>query len=210
MGGAPASQPPRPSHEYYYGVHYADCEHEVRPVTAGHRLVAVYSLCLRHKYHIPLMAPSVDTIQSLVQRVSTLDRCCGYILEHQYTSSSLSLLGLRALKGRDRAVADSLVLASAAMRQEDPGKGLVLHVARARRVINAHDDRYATSAADLELQLDVGEGGVFAADGSEPSPGGGALELLRGIRSVPDISLLVRSFPHGHLAIYITPDQSPW
>ena len=64
-GGAEASQPARASHELYYGVHYADCEHEVRPVTAGHRLVAVYSLCWAGD-GAPPAAPSVDKIRRLV------------------------------------------------------------------------------------------------------------------------------------------------
>jgi hypothetical protein len=28
-----------------YVCHYADCEHELKPVTSGHRLALVYSLC---------------------------------------------------------------------------------------------------------------------------------------------------------------------
>jgi hypothetical protein len=72
-GGAEASQPPRASHEQYYSAHYADCEHEVRPVTAGHRLVAVYSMSWIGA-GAPPSAPSVSAIHRW-ERPRTRGQC---------------------------------------------------------------------------------------------------------------------------------------
>ena len=111
---------------------YADCEHELRQITAGHRLVAAYSLCWASDAPPPA-TPRVDAALALADAFSCFRGQGGLLLEHQYTLSSLARYGLRALKGHDRAIAGALQTASALMAQRGQG-GLELTVARAARV----------------------------------------------------------------------------
>ena len=50
-------------------------------------------------------------------------------LEHQYTEASLGELGIRALKGRDRAITDAILTASNVLAQKDSGNELSMCVA---------------------------------------------------------------------------------
>jgi predicted 2-oxoglutarate/Fe(II)-dependent dioxygenase YbiX len=122
--------------EAAFAAFYADCVHEVLPITAGCRLTLVYNL-LRRGRGRPPGPPSYDREQT---RVATLLREWGegktaparglpsdggtpeklvYPLEHAYTQAEL---GFATLKGADAAVAG--VLASAA-----PQAGCELHLA---------------------------------------------------------------------------------
>ena len=106
--------------EVAYAAFYADCRHEVRPITAGCRLVLVYNL-IRHGSGRPLGPPAYD---AEIERVSGLlsrwaaepaaaERSCPskliYPLEHAYTPAEI---GFRTLKGADAAVASVLVSAA--------------------------------------------------------------------------------------------------
>jgi hypothetical protein len=122
---------------------------------------------------------------SLADCLGALDRCGAYLLDHQYTQASLSRLGLRALKGRDRAVADSVVLASAAMGKGGAGGGLEVRVAKARRVIA--DQNCCVRVVDKRLGLDLEEGTVFAEDGSEALLSERELAMMRGVRFYEDV-----------------------
>jgi hypothetical protein len=113
-----------------YAAFYADCVHEVLPVTAGYRMVLVYNLLRPGKGHAPLppnhekeqaglealllrwsarkAAPNDDTPEKLV-----------FLLQHAYTPAELSF---PTLKGPDAAAAAVL---TAATQQS----GCDLHVA---------------------------------------------------------------------------------
>jgi len=86
-----------------FAAFYADCLHEVKPVTDGHRLCLVYNLCLRAK--IQPRPPQLDqyikrTASELAQLVpATLEKLVVQ-LSHEYTAGGLSVEGL---KGGDRA-----------------------------------------------------------------------------------------------------------
>ncbi len=98
----------------HYAAFYADCEHEVRPLTKGHRLCLVYNLTLakskkslsapRDSEHIAKIAPLIEEWAS-----DESAEKLGIALDHQYTEGGLSW---DALKGTDRAKAR--VLAEAA------------------------------------------------------------------------------------------------
>jgi predicted 2-oxoglutarate/Fe(II)-dependent dioxygenase YbiX len=107
--------------EATFAAFYADCPHEVLPVTAGCRLTLVYNLLRRGKGAAP-EAPRYDREQT---RVETLLRSWAaaepgsddrnptklvYKLEHAYTPAEL---GFAALKGADAAAAGVLVGAAA-------------------------------------------------------------------------------------------------
>ena len=103
-----------------YAAFYADCVHEVLPVTAGFRLTLVYNLVRRGKGPAP-QPPSYDRehakaaalLKAWVAGKRSPDDDAPekivYPLEHAYTSAEL---GFAALKGADAAVAG--VLAAAA------------------------------------------------------------------------------------------------
>ena len=94
---------------------YADCEHEVRPVTEGHRLSLVFNLCLR--------AGDVDTPRTAPDHTQQVDRLAkrlaawrqdgveklAWVLEHEYTEAGLSF---DVLKNRDAALARLLLAAA--------------------------------------------------------------------------------------------------
>jgi predicted 2-oxoglutarate/Fe(II)-dependent dioxygenase YbiX len=114
---------PEPS-ETAFAAFYADCVHEVLPVTEGCRLTLVYNLVRRGRGPLP-EPPNYDGEQnrlaSLLQawgagRKSPDDEApqkLAYPLEHAYTPAEL---GFAALKGADAAVAGAL---AAAVRQSD-------------------------------------------------------------------------------------------
>ena len=119
------------STEYHHVAHFADCEHEVEEITAGNRLVAVYSLIWADDSPQP-SAPDMEATSRLAAFLeqNMHNRTLGYLLTHQYTQQSLSNLGLRALKRRDRTIAGALLAASTMMRAGSPGNELVINIAR--------------------------------------------------------------------------------
>ena len=106
--------------EAAFAAFYADCVHEVLPVTAGCRLILVYNLVRRGRGRPP-EAPDYAGEQAraaaLLQAWCTAKRRPGdatpeklvYPLEHAYTSAEL---GFAALKGADAAVAGVLTTAA--------------------------------------------------------------------------------------------------
>jgi hypothetical protein len=106
--------------EAAFAAFYADCVHEVLPVTAGCRLTLVYNLLRRGKGPTP-EPPSYAGEQAraaaLLQSWAAGKRSQGddspekliYPLEHAYTAAEL---GFAALKGVDAAVASVLVAAA--------------------------------------------------------------------------------------------------
>ena len=98
--------------EIAFAAFYADCVHEVRPVTAGHRIVLVYNLTLRGSGTSPPTAPDFgaqeERIGSLLadwEGASAAGDKLVWLLEHDYSEAGLSL---DALKNADAAVAGAL------------------------------------------------------------------------------------------------------
>ena len=107
--------PEEPSEIGFAGF-YADCVHELRPVTTGFRVTLVYNLRFADKSR-PLTAPDYRSEQARVAEVlrswaSAEDEPDKLILplEHAYTPAELSF---GALKGADAGVASVLVKAAA-------------------------------------------------------------------------------------------------
>jgi predicted 2-oxoglutarate/Fe(II)-dependent dioxygenase YbiX len=113
-----------------FAAFYADCVHEVLPVTSGCRLVLVYNLVREGRGRLP----QPPDYEAETQRIAALLAAWGagewesddeapaklvYPLEHAYTPAELSF---QALKGADAAAA--AVLAAAAQRS-----GCELHLA---------------------------------------------------------------------------------
>lgn len=119
--------------EAVFAAFYADCLHEVLPVTSGHRLTLVYNL-IRHGNGKALQPPDYTSEQHEVATLLRLwrgqmDQCDNegndvpeklvYPLEHAYTAPEL---GFATLKGADAAAAGVLAVAA-------PQANCALHLA---------------------------------------------------------------------------------
>ncbi|MBW0000927.1 MAG: 2OG-Fe(II) oxygenase [Verrucomicrobia bacterium] len=96
-----------------YAAFYADCEHEVRPVTGGNRLCLIYNLIQRRggsRRSKALAAPDYDAEIAAAAKLladwtkgpETAPKLV-YLLEHQYSPAGLSFSGLKnadAARGR--------------------------------------------------------------------------------------------------------------
>lgn len=109
--------------EIAYAAFYADCLHEILPITAGCRLTLIYNL-VRSNKKLPLPTPpdyrqEQQTVAALLRDWSAqLDKENAaaeipekllYLLDHAYTQAELSFA---ALKNTDAAIADVLVAAA--------------------------------------------------------------------------------------------------
>ncbi len=97
--------------ELRYAAFYADCEHEVRPVSRGHRVCLVYNLVMTARARggqptVPDTRPQVEAVSHILRAwADREDRASKivYLLEHRYTEAALSF---SALKGPDAVLAD--------------------------------------------------------------------------------------------------------
>jgi hypothetical protein len=98
--------------ELKFAAFYADCQHEVRPITKGNRVCLVYNLIQRQSQEKPLTAPLYDAETASAAKL--LDRAfadsaapakLAWLLEHEYSPAGLSFTGL---KGADSALAKVL------------------------------------------------------------------------------------------------------
>lgn len=110
--------------ELAFAAFYADCLHEVLPVTAGHRLVLIYNLVRPGTERPPQPPDYTREAERVTAFLKSWGAAAGprklvYPLEHAYT---LAELDFATLKGADAAVAG--VLAAAA-----PPAGCDLHLA---------------------------------------------------------------------------------
>ena len=106
--------------EIAYAAFYADCRHEVLPVTSGCRLTLIYNL-LRTDQNQPLEPPDYDSEQSrladwlrawgesLKDKEDVVPQKLIYPLEHAYTQAELAFA---ALKGADAARGAAAVAAA--------------------------------------------------------------------------------------------------
>jgi hypothetical protein len=101
-----------------YAAFYADCEHEIKPVTSGYRICLVYNLAIAGKKQptAPKNGRDVEQAAELLAELfrepsSNLSKIA-IPFEHQYTEAGLDP---RQLKGSDRALADVLVRAAASL-----------------------------------------------------------------------------------------------
>lgn len=113
--------------ELRYAAFYADCEHEVRPVSAGHRICLIYNLVMtsRAKGESAVVPDTRPHVENAARALSDWRRQrpeggakLVYLLQHRYTEATLSFA---TLKGPDAARAQVLCAAAEAA-------GLVAHL----------------------------------------------------------------------------------
>ena len=102
--------------ELIYAAFYADCEHEILPVTDGHRVCLVYNLVLQDGSDTPLEAPDYGAeIDLIAAELGARCRDPGasgkliWLLEHDYSAAGLSF---GTLKNVDAAVGRVLMAAA--------------------------------------------------------------------------------------------------
>ena len=103
--------------ELAFAAFYADCAHEVRQITEGHRLSLVFNLCLRAgDTDTPRAAPDYTSqVDRIARRLAEWGRAeegadkLVWLLDHQYSEAGLSF---GALKNTDAALARILALAA--------------------------------------------------------------------------------------------------
>ncbi len=154
--------------EAAWGAFYADCLHEVLPVTSGCRLVLVYNLLRKGKGRLP-RPPSYGAETAALggllrgwrdeQAPASEDRPLKlvYPLEHAYTPAELSFA---ALKGADAAAAGVLAAAShdaacdlhaALLRIEESGAAEYSGFSGSGRYRRYHDDDDDSSGDEFEV-----------------------------------------------------------
>jgi len=103
------------NHKIRYAAFYADCEHEVKPVTSGYRCCLVYNLALKQKKYSQVFAPKhSDIVNQLTETLREIEIPADenklvVLLDHQYTEAELSF---NTLKNKDRVQAQFLMKAA--------------------------------------------------------------------------------------------------
>jgi predicted 2-oxoglutarate/Fe(II)-dependent dioxygenase YbiX len=90
--------------EICYAAFYADCEHEVKPLTSGYRLCLVYNLALadvKQQPMAPEYAQQTDQIAKQLSKWAQQDDAdtIAILLDHHYSQAHLSLKHLKNLDG---------------------------------------------------------------------------------------------------------------
>ncbi len=119
---------PSSSYQIPFAAFYADCEHEVEPVTSGYRVCLVYNLVQQSKstrIRLPQLSAQTAEIAQLLKtgEASFTEFPAAVLLGHQYTPANFSLAQLK-LDDRPRAEA---LLAAAEKAGYYAKLGLVTH-----------------------------------------------------------------------------------
>jgi len=105
--------------KFYFAAFYADCQHEIKPITSGYRLCLIYNLLYRDIEECPTPADNQKQVSAIVSAITAWNadatstdcpKMMTYMLEHKYCKASLSF---EFLKNGDRALADVLGQAKA-------------------------------------------------------------------------------------------------
>jgi len=105
--------------KFYFAAFYADCQHEIKPITNGYRLCLIYNLLYGDIEECPTPADNQKQVSAIVSAMTAWNedatskscpKMMTYMLEHKYCEASLSF---DLLKNGDRAVAEVLVQAKA-------------------------------------------------------------------------------------------------
>ena len=177
--------------EIAFAAFYADCVHEIRPVTAGYRIVLVYHLVVRGAAAAVLRAaPDFDAQEEQIaaqlrswETTSAAGDKIVWLLEHQYSEAGLSF---DVLKNADAAL--GRVLARAAQRENHVLYAAILSIYECGTMDESGDFPGWDEPEDFdwddedwdEEQIDSTRElfGLVAPDGSRPDYG--ALPLLAG------------------------------
>ncbi len=97
-----------------YAAFYADCDHEIKPLTSGYRICLVYNL-VQQKSGKAIQLTSVETYAQRLSEIFAKEQSLGHtkphivLLGHQYTPENFSIHGLKL---NDRPKAEALLSAA--------------------------------------------------------------------------------------------------
>lgn len=80
---------------------YADCYHEVKPITSGYRLYVVYNLAIANRKTQPVLSERMGPIEEIDHAIQAWRRAARdkpiltYVLDHSYSEQNLSLANLK-------------------------------------------------------------------------------------------------------------------
>lgn len=119
---------PSDNYKIPYVAFFADCDHEIKPITSGHRVSLVYNLIQSsgsQKFGQSQISSHVDEMATLLKSMSNsiANKPKAVLLEHQYTPANFSL---NSLKHHDRPRAE-LLLEAAKKADYFAELGLVTH-----------------------------------------------------------------------------------
>jgi hypothetical protein len=111
---------PQSEYTVQYAAFYADCRHEIKPVTQGYRVCLVYNLALaarKRQPESPRNSEKIGSIAELLQKMfeDEAREKIAILLKHEYTEAGLSLA---ALKGEDRSSVDVLMRAAEQLKYQ--------------------------------------------------------------------------------------------
>lgn len=132
---------------------YADCEHEVRPVTSGYRVVLTYNLMLAGNAAAAARVPSrpvAEALASCLVEHFAGQRRLVYLLDHQYTSRGLDW---SRLKGVD--IARVAALRAAAGASDCEAALALAEVQETWSSVPSYDDPYRYGNVDDDDELDT-------------------------------------------------------
>ena len=81
---------------------YADCYHEIKPITSGYRICLIYNLAIANRKRQPLLSQQfkvVEEIGHFIQKWTQENNdnpILTYLLEHDYTEENISLSNLKS------------------------------------------------------------------------------------------------------------------
>jgi hypothetical protein len=146
-------------YESWYLARYSNCQHEIQAISAGCRLVAVYSLMWTGASPPP-GAPAMEAVKQLVQTTRTWTRCAGLCLRGA-VPDALGQDGFSSLTDSwDRRQIGLLQAAGAHMAQGREPDQLVVHLCTA----SLFECRQQLWPASLDLHRRI-----YCPDRSEPS-----------------------------------------
>ena len=80
---------------------YADCYHEVKPITAGYRLCLVYNLAITNRKKQPVLSQQMGPIEEIDKAIQEWSQerhdnpILTYLLDHSYSEQNLSMANLK-------------------------------------------------------------------------------------------------------------------
>jgi predicted 2-oxoglutarate/Fe(II)-dependent dioxygenase YbiX len=80
---------------------YADCYHEVKPITAGYRLCLVYNLAITNRKKQPILSQQMGPIGDIDKAIQAWSQephdnpILTYLLDHSYSEQNLSMANLK-------------------------------------------------------------------------------------------------------------------
>ena len=87
----------------HFTAHYADLEHEIKPLLTGYRSALVYSLCASGiiDSNLNTKLELTDQLSNVFDNLVSFDKPLAITFDHKYTHESISTSGINALKGID-------------------------------------------------------------------------------------------------------------